>query len=438
MKSKNPILCLEQGLRRAARALLLTIFAGTAVSGWGEAQPLWGFDGDLGERAATNAQVLALRETDALSSDPVVLAAIEADLNRIYAYDPSLSAAPARQTAQPGAFTVKLSAEADAEMEERTYEPWIVLQNELGPGTARRISRNQPYFWLFQLETPYNPEALVERVRAEWPNIQYPSVNGFFGDGHDLTRSKAFAWYVFSLAWGDCYAGCIHRDYRIVALEGEDRQPRELSQQQARDLLEVRDLIDRSPQSGAPGDYLQLLATASIGLKAKPQVSEPARVAWSKRPEDDTATGWMDSGNKLLLSEHSENFSHALKITHPATQFSWYVEKEVRLDTELPAFLRGDRYPDRWMKHATGWLNDTSAPWVWHQEHGWWWVHPSASNRESWIFWDRGLGWTSVDLSHYPWMYSFGEHSGWLYHLPGTQDPRLFYSRNAGGWIEIN
>lgn len=423
-------------------SIIPLLVGGLTVGGeemWTELPPPWEFEGDLENRTATNARILALRETDKLMSDPQVVEDIEADLQRIYAYDSSLAALAAYENEAPGSFMAELSAEAAARLEEGTYQPWLDLQTELGAGRVRRIFfSGENKWWIFKMNTPYNAGALVAYVRAQWPDIVWISEDFTIDDGSDIERLKDFDWYVFTLAWGDCPSGCENHQRRLVALEGVDREPRELSPDEAKDLLAVRNFVDQTPSSGAVGDRIKLVASASIGLKSAPNTGDAAELNWVVSSGNPLDNNWNRLGQSLLLKEESANLVYGIQITHPATQLSWFVEKAVDLDTGAPAFLRGERYASGWMKHATGWIHHDHAPWIFSRDHGWWWVQESASNRETWGLWDRALGWIWIELSLYPWMYAFGDFNCWLYYHSETTTPRHFYNAQTAQWFTID
>ncbi len=423
-------------VRNLFQGFLTGCLISAAPALWAETPPNWEYEGDLEERAEANAKVLAMEKTYGMDLDGALMALFQADLNRIYTDDPSLAAAAAFPLAQPGAFMAQVTEEVDAQLEAGVYQPWIDLQEELGEGEARRIFRSGFYLWLFELDPKYNPNALVERVELEWEGVTSASTNGMAGDGSRIHWLGSLNWYVFSLGWGDCPSGCIYRDYRIVQIKGDSREPVELALGDARELLEVMGVEAGQTFYGAPGDFLKAPSSAVLHLKSNPHAQANATVEWVRAGEVEDQ--WIRSGDELILTEDIESFRHGLRVELTHTDIYFIFEQQVHLLPDAPPFLRGERYPERWVKHQTGWINDAHVPWLYHQDHGWWWVQPAASDEVSWVIWEQGLGWTVLNLSWYPWIYSFGDNPGWLYYLAPTRNPRIFFDMTQGSWIEID
>jgi hypothetical protein len=80
-----------------------------------------------------------------------------------------------------------------------------------------------------------------------------------------------------------------------------------------------------------------------------------------------------------------------------------------------------------------GWYVDRGSPWVWHLEHGWWYVQDNGS--EAFWAYDPRLGWIWVEPSVYPWLYVPLKFE-WQYFEEGTSAPRWMYSRLTG-WYTV-
>jgi ELWxxDGT repeat protein len=95
-------------------------------------------------------------------------------------------------------------------------------------------------------------------------------------------------------------------------------------------------------------------------------------------------------------------------------------------------FLPSRRVGDWALSEWIGWYQDLRAPWIFHQDHGWWYT-PEGSENGFWVY-DRYLGWVYTSKSLYPWLYS-AERAKWLYFQTGTNAPRWFYDRTD--WFTI-
>lgn len=78
-------------------------------------------------------------------------------------------------------------------------------------------------WFLLKFAQSLNAKALIDPARKLSPDIQYPEVNGYGGDGDEITLSEAggVRTYTFSHGWGDCPSGCIQRHSWTVTV-GQD------------------------------------------------------------------------------------------------------------------------------------------------------------------------------------------------------------------------
>lgn len=81
----------------------------------------------------------------------------------------------------------------------------------------------------------------------------------------------------------------------------------------------------------------------------------------------------------------------------------------------------------------TGWIANKYFPWVWHFEHGWWYVLPVTEN-SAWL-WDLEAGWLYAAES-YPWLYSV-DRDCWLWYYAGGPSGRWFTDSCTGELIDF-
>ncbi|NBD38958.1 MAG: hypothetical protein GVY10_10345 [Verrucomicrobia bacterium] len=79
-----------------------------------------------------------------------------------------------------------------------------------------------------------------------------------------------------------------------------------------------------------------------------------------------------------------------------------------------------------------GWFAEIAYPYIWHQDHGWWYIL-GGDPFGTWVY-ERHLGSCYLSEWQYPWLYSSGKGK-WLYYERGTNAPRWF--RDGPGWLEI-
>lgn len=81
-----------------------------------------------------------------------------------------------------------------------------------------------------------------------------------------------------------------------------------------------------------------------------------------------------------------------------------------------------------------GMIDDAHYPFLRHETHGWLSVIPPESGSAFWAYnYEDELGWVFIDLDLYPLLYHADK--GYLFYLPGTAQPRLFYDFRNRTWF---
>lgn len=91
-----------------------------------------------------------------------------------------------------------------------------------------------------------------------------------------------------------------------------------------------------------------------------------------------------------------------------------------------------------------GYIADTYYPWVYHRNHGWLYIYPTADSNNFYAYSMQGdLGWLYISTSFYNesirWMYSF-KFSTFLFFYPIDSlnpDSRLFYRADEKRWFSL-
>ncbi len=78
-----------------------------------------------------------------------------------------------------------------------------------------------------------------------------------------------------------------------------------------------------------------------------------------------------------------------------------------------------------------GYFNEVHFPWIYHNQHGWWYSNADATDA-LWIY-TMDMGWVWTRDSLYPYIYRRSDTS-WLWYQPGSSAPRWFYNLSAGQW----
>ncbi len=81
-----------------------------------------------------------------------------------------------------------------------------------------------------------------------------------------------------------------------------------------------------------------------------------------------------------------------------------------------------------------GWYLDEHVPWVWHLDHGWWFIQENAAGG-FWIH-DHALDWMITTKALYPWFFILAENE-WHWYQVGSSAPRWFMSGLSQEWYEV-
>ena len=72
-----------------------------------------------------------------------------------------------------------------------------------------------------------------------------------------------------------------------------------------------------------------------------------------------------------------------------------------------------------------------SDGWVWHNQHGFFYLTPDSSPNSVWIF-ANDMGWIWTASTVYPFLYRASD-GAWLWYN-SSLDPRWFFNLTAGQW----
>lgn len=91
-----------------------------------------------------------------------------------------------------------------------------------------------------------------------------------------------------------------------------------------------------------------------------------------------------------------------------------------------------------------GYVTDNNYPWVYHRNHGWLFIYPTADLNEFYAYSAKSdLGWLYISTSFYNsamrWMYSFQYESYLFFHPVDAFNPdsRLFYRADTRSWFSF-
>ncbi len=82
---------------------------------------------------------------------------------------------------------------------------------------------------------------------------------------------------------------------------------------------------------------------------------------------------------------------------------------------------------------SIGWYVGARFPWVFHQEHGWWYV--TGNDREGLWIWDAALGWLWTKAGLYPTLWSV-DREGWIYYDSTAGGTRFLNELSSQTWFE--
>ena len=79
---------------------------------------------------------------------------------------------------------------------------------------------------------------------------------------------------------------------------------------------------------------------------------------------------------------------------------------------------------------------ETSAGWIYHEDHGW--LYRTGDTTTSIWFYDPdpALGWLWTNVDAYPYFYR-NDNISWLYYEPASKGPRKFYDYATKSWVEV-
>lgn len=90
---------------------------------------------------------------------------------------------------------------------------------------------------------------------------------------------------------------------------------------------------------------------------------------------------------------------------------------------------------DGWHQQSSiGQLFPDYFPWIFHREHGWWFMEPIGNT--SWFIYDPTFSWLWTNSQSYPFLYCYTLQE-WLYYWPNTIHPRYFYQTVSRQWLLI-
>ncbi len=392
--------------------------------------PSWRYGGwDLEEAAMNRAVHLTLLEDGELEANPEKVAAIFDDLMLIYGKDPAISQTSVWTYWVPGHFSLtNPSFQVDRALQAGTYQPWLDLQAQYGEGSTYRIGEAPYVHWSFRLPTPLHGERLAEWVRENWEGVDYVMASGGDEGGYQITRYPGPRWYVFDNRDDVC---CGIPYFRVFSIE--NGQAIELTAEDLEARIELVHIVGEGPQIAAVGEENIGIGAAVFRLDGR-EDSE-IRVVRANFAYQDESGAWVRSA--YIQEAHFENelwMEIGIPLTLRGIRFPVELER-----VERPSrFLGTHRHADGWLRHFhIGWVNDTFYPWLWHEDHGWWWFDEEKAISHGWWVWDLSLGWTFALSEKYGWLYDFSGY-GWLAYHPGTSNPRVFWILDTEEWISID
>jgi hypothetical protein len=161
------------------------------------------------------ANYLALETSGALVAPVGLTDRIKADLSLIRATFPEVANIYVRPSWAPGSVVVKLTAESYQAHLAGSYGELDPLLKVFG-GSVADTFHTMPYL-LISHDPKYHSERLSE-VIATVKGVVGASADILLGDGNDIEVSGSR--YTFTQGWGDCPAGCIHKERRTFVVTG--------------------------------------------------------------------------------------------------------------------------------------------------------------------------------------------------------------------------
>jgi len=166
--------------------------------------------------SCTEAEVLVLELTQALSPPDSLTAHVNADLVAIRTFDPFFERIHVSPDWDPSALLIELTPEAMQEFLAGTYHGLDELNAQYGPVEMRPLTfGNWIKVTLSQCYSP--PQLAILYGGAQGVVFSGPDYN--IGDGSDI-GIQGLGLYTFRLAWGDCPSGCIYEHFWVFRVEG--------------------------------------------------------------------------------------------------------------------------------------------------------------------------------------------------------------------------
>jgi hypothetical protein len=163
------------------------------------------------------AQQMALDISGQLRPPADLTEQIYNDLAAIRSSYPEFADITYRPHAVPDEIIVGLTQEAAEQFRNGQFHALDELNELYGPVTVGplRGSDRHPYI-ILKFEQLYNTE-LLSAIYARAEGVRYAEPNHIIGDRSTIDADPPF--YTFILAWGDCPAGCIYREFYHFKVE---------------------------------------------------------------------------------------------------------------------------------------------------------------------------------------------------------------------------
>ena len=165
-----------------------------------------------------DAELLAMEISGAALPPPELYEQIYHDLTTIRQTYPAMAIIHHRPRWTTGELLGQLTAEAMTQFEKGEYHGLDTLTAEYGPVKIipfARLSMSDLNFVQLRFERRYNPEKLAPLYTAA-DGVESAGPNWVGGDGDNIEVSESG--YIFSVGWGDCPSGCIHRHYWVFTV----------------------------------------------------------------------------------------------------------------------------------------------------------------------------------------------------------------------------
>jgi len=165
-----------------------------------------------------DATVLALEfdgPSGIIRPDPVLVAAIDAELALIRSQHPVLAEIHVFPAWMPGELLVRMTDEALAALEAGTFTGFDALFAEY-PVANLHIFSVIPWVHITFVEALHAPNLVPLFLAVD--GVTYAEPSFVVGDGSDITLHELGS-YTFKYGWGDCMSGCINNHYWEIRIE---------------------------------------------------------------------------------------------------------------------------------------------------------------------------------------------------------------------------